>query len=90
MTRERVKEKTDTQLAIDDIFYELPDNSELELGDALIENLGTTAEDVFQVDKITKEEEEDLVLEKIKEEYGFEDTKESMDEVKVPESIYFF
>ena len=95
LTRERVKEKTDTQLAIVDIFYELPDNSELELGDAfeyleMLENLGTTAEDVFQVDKITKEEEEDVILEKIKEEYGFEDTKESMDEVKVPESIYFF
>ena len=30
----------------------------------------------FQVDNITKKEEEDLILEKIKEEYGFEDTKE--------------
>ena len=67
----KVKEKTDTQLGIDDALYELPDNPELELGDGLIEILGNDAEDLYQVDNITKEEEEDLVLEKIKEEYGF-------------------
>ena len=49
----------------------MPDNPELELGDGLIEILGNDAEDLYQVDNITKEEEEDLVLEKIKEEYGF-------------------
>ena len=83
MTRERVKEKTDSQVAMDDTLYELPDNSELELGDPL----GNTAEDLFQVDNITKEEEEDVILEKIEEEYGFEDLKDSMDERKVPGSI---
>ena len=67
----KVKEKTDTQLGIDHALYELPDNPELELGDGLIEILGNDAEDLYQVDNITKEEEEDLVLEKIKEEYGF-------------------
>ena len=66
MTRGRVKEKADTQVAIDNTLYELPDNWQLELGDALIENLGTTAEDLFQVDNIAKEEEEDVILEKIK------------------------
>ena len=90
MTRGRVKEKADTQVAIDNTLYELPDNWQLELGDALIENLGTTAEDLFQVDNIAKEEEEDVILEKIKKEYGFEDIKESMDEGKVPKTIYFF
>ena len=83
LTRERVKEKTDSQVAMDDTLYELPDNSELELGDPL----GNTAEDLFQVDNITKEEEEDVILEKIKEEYGFEYLKDSMDEGKVPGSI---
>ena len=83
LTRERVKEKTDSQVAMDDTLYELPDNSELELGDPL----GNTAEDLFQVDNITKEEEEDVILEKIEEEYGFEDLKDSMDEGKVPGSI---
>ena len=71
MTRERVKERIDTQVAIDDTLYELPDNSELQLGDALIENVGTTVEDLFQVDNITKQEEGDVILEKIKEEHGF-------------------
>ena len=66
------------------------ENAKLELGDGLIENLGTTAEDLFQVDNITKKEEEDVILEKIKEEYGFDDIKEAFDEGKVPENIYFF
>ena len=76
---EKVKEKIDTQLAIDDALYELPDNPELKLRDGLIDTLGNDAEDLFQIDNITKEEEEDLVLEKIKEEYGFEDIKEAFD-----------
>ena len=71
-----VKEKTDAQIDVDDALYELPDNPGFELGDGLIEILGNEAEDLFQVDNITKKEEEDLILEKIKEEYGFEDTKE--------------
>ena len=37
-------------------------------------------EDLFHADNITKKEEEELVLEKIKEEYGFEDIKEVFDE----------
>ena len=90
MTKERVKERIDTQVAIDDTFYELPDNSELQLGDALIENVVTTAEELFQVDYVTNEEEERVILEKIKEEHGYEDIKESMDEGKVPESICLF
>ena len=66
LTREKVKEKNDTQVAIDDAQYELPENPDLELGDGLVENVGTTAEDIFQVDNITKEEEENVVLEKLK------------------------
>ena len=91
MTRgEKVKEKADAQIAIDDVLYELPDNSELELGDGLLETLGDNAEDLFQADNITNKEEEDLFLEKIKDEYSFEDIKESLDEENVPENIYFF
>ena len=64
----KVKEKTDSQVAIGDALYELPDNPDLELGDALLETLGTNAEDLFQAENITKKEEEDLILEKIKDE----------------------
>ena len=90
LTREKVKEKNDTQTAIDDTLYELPENTELELGDGLIENLGLTAEELFQPDNVTKEEEENLILKKIKEEYGFDDIKECFNERIVPEKIYFF
>ena len=44
----------------------------------------------FQSDNITKEEEDDLILEQIKEEYGFDDIKEFFNEGKVTENIYFF
>ena len=67
----------------------MPDNPDLELGDSLLETLGTNVENLFQADNITKKEEEDLILEKIKDEYGFEDIKDTMDEEKVPENIFF-
>ena len=88
-TREKVKEKKNTQIVIDDALYELPENPDLELGDGLIENLRITAEDLFQVDSIIKKEEA-IIFEKTKEEYGFEDIKEAFDEGRVPENIYFF
>ena len=59
------------------------------MGDGFIENLGGEAEDVFQPENINKQKEEDLALVQIKQEYGFEDIKESFDEGKVPENIYF-
>ena len=51
---EKTKEKTKKQEAIDDALYELPDNPDLELGDGLLETLGTNAEDLFQADSVTK------------------------------------
>ena len=85
------KVKTDTQAAIDDALYELPDNHpDLELGDGLLQTLGTNAEDLFQAENITKKEKEDVILEQIENEYGFENIKDTMDEGKVPENIYFF
>ena len=85
---EKVKEKADAQIAIDDVLYELPDNSELELGDGLLETLVDNAENLLQADSITNKEEEDLILEKIKDEYSFEDIKDSLDEENVPENIF--
>ena len=88
-TREKVNEKNYTQITINDTLYELPEHTALELGDGLIENLGVAAEDLVQIDNVTKEEEA-LILEKVKEEYGFDDIKESFNKRKVPENIYFF
>ena len=63
MTREKVKDGiTETKIDIDDSLYELPKNSELELGDGLIENLGVVAGDLLDTENITKQE-EDKVLE---------------------------
>ena len=65
--------------------------SDLELGDGLIETLGTDTEDLFNTNNLTKQEKEEKIFKKVKEEYGFEDIKDIMDEEgNVPESIYFF
>lgn len=51
---EKVKEKNDAQIVIDDALYELPDNPELEFRDGLLETLGTNAEDLSQADNIAQ------------------------------------
>ena len=62
----------------------------LELGDKLLDTLGTEDEDLFN-DVPTKKDEEDVVLQKVIDEYNIPGMKETMDETgKVPESIYFF
>ena len=54
LTREKAKEKNDTQFAIDDTLYKLLEDTVLEWGDGLIENLGVEAEDLFQPENIPK------------------------------------
>ena len=44
---EKVKEKTDAQIAITDALYELPDNSDLELEDGLLEILYMDIPELF-------------------------------------------
>ena len=93
MTREKIKDGnllTETKINIDGSLYELPENQELELGDEVIENLRVAAGDLLDAENITGQEEEDVVLEQIKEEYGFEDIKDAFDEGYVPDSVYFF
>ena len=79
---------------IDDFLYELPDTGipTLEIGDKLLDALGTEAEDLFNSnDPPTKKEEEDEVLKNIIDEYNIPGMKDTMDETgQVPESIYFF
>ena len=90
LTPESLTKPTETKIDIEDTLYELPGNSDLVLGDGLIENLAVVAGDLLDAENITKQEEEDVVLEKIIEEYGFEDIKEAFNEGQVPENIYFF
>ena len=83
-----------TKQEIDDFLYELPDTGmpTLELGDKLIQTLGTEAEDLFDSNvPSTKKEEEDEILKKTMGEYKIDDIKDTMDETgQVPESVYFF
>ena len=61
MTREKIKDGnliTETKIDIDDTLYKLLENSELELGDGLIENLGVVAGDLLDAENITKQQEE--------------------------------
>ena len=77
---------------IDDFLYELPDVGmpTLELGDKLLETLGTEGEDLFNGEP-TEKDEDDTVLQKVIDEYNIPGMKKTMDETgKVPESIYFF
>ena len=81
-----------TKQEIDDFLYELPDNGmpTLELGDKLIQALGTEAEDLFDPNAPPTKEEEDEILKKIIDEYKVEDIKDTMDETgQIPESIFF-
>ena len=75
-------------------LYEMPDQKmpDLELGDGLLNSLGTTAQNLFDTDAPpSKKEEEDEILKDFMEEYDIENIKNTMDETaQVPESFFFF
>ena len=92
MAGPRIESDPKPSQEIDDFLNELPDVGmpTLELGDKLLDTLGTEAEDLFN-DMPTKKDEEDAILQKVIDEYNIPGMKEKMDETgKVPESIYFF
>ena len=62
----------------------------LKLGDGLLDALGVEANNVLDSWFITKKEEEDVALEKIKEEYNFYAIKDAFDEGDVPAQVEFF
>ena len=72
--------KDDISIEIDDTIYELAEQPDLELGSGLIDTLGVEANDLLDADFITKEEENDAVLEQIKEDYNFDEIKDTFDE----------
>ena len=84
--------KTKTQEEVDDFLYELPETMpDLELGDKLVNALGTEAQSLFDKVSLTKKEEENEVLKNLMEEYDIKNIRDTMDETaQVPESIYFF
>ena len=84
--------KTKTQEEVDDFLYELPETMpDLELGDKLVNALGTEAQSLFDKVSLTKKEEKNEVLKNLMEEYDIKNIRDTMDETaQVPESIYFF
>ena len=74
---------------IDDFLYEQPDTGmpTLELGDKLLDTLGTEAEDLFN-NVPTKKEEENEILQKIIDEYDVPEMKETW--MKLIECLIIF
>ena len=89
----REKRKTKTQQEVDDFLYELLNTiPNLELGDGLLNSLGTTAQNLFDTNAPpSKKEEEEEILKDIIDEYEIEKIRDTKDETtQVPENIYIF
>ena len=75
-TREKEKEKVfqdSVQKELDDTIFELPDHPRLELGDGLLNSLVVEVDDILEQKYVNKKQEEDAVLEQIKEDYNFDE-----------------
>ena len=91
LTREKEEIRDEVQKELDDKIYELPGELlNLELGDALANILGAEAEDILDKNFVNKKKLEDEALENIKEEYGFKEIKDPIDEASVPHQLDFF
>ena len=93
LAKEREKEKVvqdSVQTELDDTIYELSDPPKLELGDRLLNSLGVEAHDILEQKFVNKTQQEDAVLEQIKEDYNFDGIKGAFDEGAVPHQLDFF
>ena len=68
----------------------MPDPPKLELGDGLLNSLGVEADDILEQKLINKKQQEDAVLEQIKEDYNFDEIKDAFHEGAVPHQLDFF
>lgn len=71
LTREKEEIKDSVQKELDNKTDELTDPPKLELGNTLINLLGAEADDFLENKFVNKKEQEDAVLELVKEEYNF-------------------
>ena len=93
LTREKEKEKVvqdSVQKELGDTIYELPDPPKLELGDGLLNSLGAEADDILDQQFVNIKQQEDAVLEQIKEDYNFVEIKDVFDEGAVHDQLDFF
>lgn len=89
-TRESEDVKDNVQKELDSTIFELPDPPKHELGDSLISLLGVEADDILEQKFVDKKEQEDPVLEAVKEEYNFDEIKDALDQAIVPQQQDFF
>ena len=82
--KEQILENIDTDI------YEIPDAPKIEIGDPLLNFLSTDAEDILVNDYVNGEELQDRAIEKINEEYKFEEIKDAFDEGKIPPQLELF
>ena len=90
LEREKEKVQDSVQKELDDTIYELPDPPKLELGDGLLNLLGVQADDILEQNFVNQKQQEDAVLEQIKEEDSFDEIKNAFDEAAVPHQLDFF
>ena len=72
------------------MIYELPEQPDLELGTGLIDTLGVEVNDLLDSNFIKPQEENGVVLEQIKQDYNFDEIKDTFDYGIVHESVDFF
>ena len=70
--------------------YELLDPPKLELGDGLLNSLGVQVDDILEQKFVNQKQQEDVVLEQIKEEYNFVEIKDAFDKGTVLQQLDFF
>ena len=86
--KEKVAQKfvqNNVQKELDDTIFEFPDLPKLELGDGLLNSLCVEADDISEQKFVNQKQQEDAVLEEIKEEYNFDEIKDAFDEGSVPQ-----
>ena len=85
MTKEKKEEEKEKIIdETDDKIYEIPDLPKLELGNQLLNILGSEAEDILERDFISSKKLEDKTIEQIEDEYNFDKIKDAFDHAAVP------
>ena len=78
------------QQELGNTIYQLPNPPKLELGDGFLNLLGVEADDILEQKHINKKQEKDAVLEQIKEDYNFDNIKDTFYDSAVPHQLDFF
>ena len=87
------KKESEKDQILEDInraIYEVLEPTKIMIGDPLLNFLSTDAKGILADDYGNPEELQDRTIEQIKEEYKFDETKDTFDEGKIPLQLEFF